>query len=118
MVTLTGLYLRLRLFYTMTNTPRTWKGDFEKRQSVREKDSFLDYGDDDCPPEINWDRLKAFISTIEDEAVRRERERMGLGGFSMVATYRGVPLMLMTTDGEVSQQCIKDISRISLLNDN
>ena len=60
----------------MTNTPRTWKGDFEKRQSVREKDSFLDYGDDDCPPEINWDRLKAFISTIEDEAVRRERARM------------------------------------------
>ena len=75
------------------------KGNFDMGKTIRE-------------------RILAKISTIEDEAVRRERERMGLGGFSMVATYRGVPLMLMTTDGEVSQQCIKDISRISLLNDN
>ena len=65
---------------------------FEARKSVRNPNSFLDYGNDDCPPEINWENIESFIrqnfiSLDEIEGVLEEMksesfDRLKLNGIS------------------------------------
>lgn len=44
--------------------------EFDEKTSLRAESSFLDYGDDDCPPEINWDRVKSHISQIRQNDLK------------------------------------------------
>ncbi len=55
-----------RIVKTITKPKETiedWRVEFYKRTSVKAEHSFLDYGDDDCPPEVDWERVKSFIHT-------------------------------------------------------
>lgn len=56
-----------QLCYKRSSTPpkiEEWKENFNNLKSLGVVGGFFDYGDDDCPPEINWDRIEYFISNL------------------------------------------------------
>lgn len=103
----------------MTNTPRTWEGDYEVS-----KYNFRHYGmsDSDCE---NADKaIKAFICTIEDEAVRRTEsvtllkmsEKTGLDKDIIKLTAKHLKQILDMSSDKHLREWIADY--INLLNNN
>lgn len=48
-----------------------WRIWFERKQSVREQNSFMNYGDDGCPNEVDWEEIQSFVEKIEKKAYER-----------------------------------------------
>ena len=59
----------------MSHTEKMLK-EYEEKTSSYESGGFLDYGDDDCPAEINWKNIELFLLTSHLSYLLQSKKRL------------------------------------------